>query len=45
MCCYFNDKIKLEDFDINILIEEKLHEIFLIFDISYKTLIGSKVLR
>ena len=43
MCYYFDDIIKLEDFDIDFLINEKLHEIFLIFGISYKT--GSKLLR
>ena len=40
---YFDDIIKLEDVDIgNILIYEKSHENILIYDISYKTLIGSK---
>ena len=40
-CYYFNDIIKLEDFDLeNILIDEKLPENILIYDISYKTLIG-----
>ena len=44
--CYFDDIIKLEDFDIdNILIDEKSHKNILIYDISYKTLIGSKPLR
>ena len=33
MCYYFNDIIKLEEFD-NILIEEKSHENILIYDIS-----------
>ena len=33
-CYYFDDIIKLEDFDIdNILIDEKSHEIILIYDI------------
>ena len=42
-CYYFNDIIKLEDFDIdNILIDEKSHKNILIYGISYKTLIGSK---
>ena len=37
--------IKVEDFDIdNILIDEKLHKNILIYDISYKTLIGAKPL-
>ena len=45
-CYYFDDKIKLEDFDIdNILIDEKSHKHILIYDISYKTLIGQKPLR
>ena len=45
-CYYFDDKIKLEDFDIdNILIDEKSHKSILIYDISYKTLIGQKPLR
>ena len=46
MCYYFDSIIKLEDFDLdNILIEEKSHENVLIYDISYKTLIGSKPLH
>ena len=33
-CYYFNGIIKLEDFDLdNILIDEKLHENILIYDI------------
>ena len=46
--CYynFNDIIKLEDFDIyNILIDEKSRENILFYEISYKTLIGSKQCR
>ena len=36
-CYYIDDIIKLEDFDIdNILIDEKLHENILVYDISYK---------
>ena len=46
MCYYFNDIIKLEDFDHdNIFIDEKSHENILIYDILYKTLIDSKPLR
>ena len=42
-CYYFDDIIKLEDFDLNnILIDKKIHENILIYDISYKNLIGSK---
>ena len=45
-CYYFNDEIKLEDFDLNdILIDEKLHENILIYEISYKTLTDPKPLR
>ena len=45
-CYYFNDIIRLEDFDLdNILIDEKLRENILIYDISYKTLIDPKSLR
>ena len=44
-CCYFNDIIKSEDFDLgNILIDTKSHENILIYDILYKTLIESKPL-
>ena len=42
-CYYFDYIIKLRDFDFdNILIDEKSHENILIYDIPYKTLIGSK---
>ena len=45
-CYYFDDIIKLEDFNFdNILIDEKSHENILIYDISYKTLIGPRPLR
>ena len=44
-CYYFDDIIKLEDFGLgNILIDEKLHENILIYDISYISLIDSKSL-
>ena len=42
---YFNDMIKLEDFDFDILIDRKSHKNILIYDISNKTLIASKPLR
>ena len=43
---YFDDIIKLEDFGLdNFLIDEKSHETILIYEISYKPLIGSKSLR
>ena len=42
-CYYFNDIIKLEDFDIdNILLDEILHENIFIYDISYKKFDWSK---
>ena len=43
--CYFNGIIKIGHFYLdNILIEVKSHENILIYDISYKNLIGSKPL-
>ena len=46
MCYYFDDMIKLEDFDFdNTLVEEKSHENFLIYILSYKTLIDPKSLQ
>ena len=44
-CYYFDDIIKLEDFDLDGIIDRKSHENILICDILYKTLIGSKPLR
>ena len=45
-CYYFDDKIKVENFDIdNILINEKSDENILIYDISYKPLIDPKPLH
>ena len=45
-CYYFDDIIKFKDFDFGkILIDEKSHTNILIYDISYKTLIGPKPLR
>ena len=46
MCYYFDDRIKLEDFDLdNILTDKKSHENTLIYDISYKTSIDPKALQ
>ena len=46
MCYYFDDIIKLEGLDLdNFLIDEKSHENILIYDISHKTQIVSKLLR
>ena len=44
-CCYFDDIIKFEDFDLDdILIDETSYEDILVYNISYKTLIGAKPL-
>ena len=46
VCYYFDDIIKLEDFDLdNTLIHFKWHGNILIYDISCKTLIDSKPLH
>ena len=46
MCYYFDDIIKLESFDPDdTFIDEKSHENILMYDISYKTLIGVKPLH
>ena len=43
---YFDDIIKTEDFDFdNILLDEKSYENILVYDISYKILIGEKSLH
>ena len=45
-CCYFNEIITLEHFDIdNISIDEKSHGKILIHFISYKSFIVPKLLR
>ena len=45
MCYYFNDIIKIEDFDLdNIFIDEKSYESILVYNISYKSLIDYKLL-
>ena len=42
-CYYFDDILKIEDFDIdNILIDEKSYKNILVYNISYKSLIDSK---
>ena len=44
-CCCFDDIIKIEDFNLdNILIAEKTYKNILVYNISYKTLIGAKPL-
>ena len=45
-CYYFDDMIKIEDFDFDyISLDEKSYENILVYSISYKTLIGEKPLR
>ena len=45
-CCYFDDIIRLEDFNIDIiLIDKKPHKTILIYVISYTILISQKPLR
>ena len=51
--CYFDDIIKFEDFDSDIILDEKSYEntlfyydsFYTIYDDSYKTLIAKKPLR
>ena len=46
MCYYFGEIIKLEDFNLNnISVDKKSHLNILIYNISYKTLIGPKTLQ
>ena len=45
MCYKFDSIIKTEDFEFDILIDEKSHENILIYNISYKALVGAKPLR
>ena len=42
---YFNDIIRLEDFDLDIFIDKKSYENILIYDILHKTLIDPKPLH
>ena len=45
-CYYFDDIIKIEDFDLdNILLDEKSYKNILVYNISDKILIDSKSLR
>ena len=45
-CYYFDDILKIEDFDIDkILIDEKSYKNILVYNISYKSLIDSEPLR
>ena len=43
--CYFNNIIKIEEYDFDILIDQKSLENILSYNISNKTLIGSKRLH
>ena len=45
-CYYFNDINKFGDFDVdNILIDEKIYENTLLYNVSYKALMGATPLR
>ena len=45
-CYYFDDMIKIEDFDLdNILTDKKSYENILVYNISYKSLIDYISLR
>ena len=46
MCYYFDGIIKIRDFNLdNILVDDKSYKNILIYNISYKTLIGAKPLH
>ena len=45
MCSYFNDIIKFEDFDLDILIYEKSYRNILFYKVLCKTLIGATPLH
>ena len=45
MCYYYDYIIKLENSDLDNIAIDKSHENILIYNISYKTLTGSKSLR
>ena len=45
MCFYFDDIIRTKDFDLdNILIDEKAYKNILVYNVSYKIVIGAKPL-
>ena len=45
-CYYFDDVMKARDIDSgNILLDEKIYKNILIYDISYKSFMGSKPFR
>ena len=46
MLLFFDDIIKIEDFDLdNIVLDEKLYENSLVYNISYKTFVADKPLH
>ena len=45
MCYYLHDTIKFQDFDFDILINEKSRKNILIYNISYTRFIGAKPLH
>ena len=44
-CYYFDDIIRVEDVNFEILLDEKSYENILIYDISYKIFMRVKLLR
>ena len=44
-CYYFDDVIKIEQLDFNNISLDENHENILIYDVSYKSLIGAKPLH
>ena len=45
-CYFFHDLMKAIDiYSWNVLLDEKIHKNILIYDISYKTFVGSKPFR
>ena len=44
-CYYFEDITSIENFDFDILLDKNSYKNILVYDISYKTLIGAKLLH
>ena len=44
-CYYFNDTVKIQDFDFDNILKDKSHQNIFVYDILYKTLFGSKPLQ
>ena len=45
MCYYFGDAIKIEDFDLDILIDKKSYKNILVYKLLYKSLIDYEPLN